>query len=103
MTSRRPASTTGTLSLRAAVTGLLGFAATEEQVLLAALPAAESGSAACWAAAPLVAHNTEFRRQQIRRLESIIGGGIPPEFGEIDHRSAEVYLGYAGQPAAAVA
>ncbi len=88
------------LHLRAVVTGLLGFAATQERVLLAAHPVAEAGSAANWAAAPLVAHNTEFRQQQVQRLESIASGLVPPEFGEIDHGSAEVYLGYAGTPAA---
>ncbi len=91
------------LHLRTAVTGLLGFAVTQEQVLLAAHPVAEAGSAENWAAAPLVAHNTEFRQQQVQRLESIACGQVPPEFSEIDHDSAEVYLGYAGTPAAAVA
>jgi hypothetical protein len=103
-----PATAPGTarasvLHLRTVMTGLVGFAATQEQVLLAAHRVAEAGSAANWAAAPLVAHNTEFRQQQVQRLESIIGGLVPPEFGEIDHGSAAVYLGYAGTPATAVA
>jgi hypothetical protein len=93
----------GTGELRAAVNGLLGFAATREQVLLAQAPAAEAGTAARWAAVPLVAHNTEFRRQQVRRLEAIRCGDVPPEFGEIDHASAATYGGYASQPATAVA
>jgi hypothetical protein len=92
-----------TRELRATLAGLLGFAATQEQVLLAQAPAAEAGTAARWAAAPLVAHNTEFRRQQVRRLEAIRGSDLPPEFGEIDHASAGTYRGYASQPTAAVA
>jgi hypothetical protein len=95
--------TGGTQQLRAAITGLLGFAAAEEQALLAGLDAGETGSAANWAAAPLVAHNTEFRQQQVLRLEAMADGAMPPEFGEIDHGSADVYAGYAGQSAAEVA
>jgi len=82
--------------LRTAVTGLVAFAAAQEQELLAARAAPEPGSATCWAAAPLVAHNTEFKRQQAQRLDSIRAGRTPPEFGEIDHGSDAVYLGYAG-------
>lgn len=93
---------TCTTRLRAAVTGLAGFAATEEQALLAASDGAETGNATQWAAAPLVAHNTEFKQQQLQRLAAITGGEQPPEFGEIDHRSAEVYRGYERQPAPAV-
>jgi hypothetical protein len=93
----------GTQRLRAALTGLLSFAAASEQVLLASAPAGETGTAGCWAAVPLVAHNVEFRRQQIRRLEAIRDGEVPPEFGEVDHRSAATYQDYAGQPATAAA
>jgi hypothetical protein len=95
--------TGGTEHVRAAVTGLLGFAAAQEQALLAGLGAAETGSAASWAAAPLVAHSTEFRQQQVQRLAAISDGEVPPEFGEIDHGSPEVYAGYASQSAAEVA
>ena len=41
--------------LKGVIIGLLGFAAAEEQMLLAAAPAAEPGGAQCWAAVPLVA------------------------------------------------
>jgi len=81
--------------LRSAIIGLLGFAATREQMLLAAAPDGETGSAECWAAVPLVAHNTEFKRQQVERLRSIREGSVPPEFAEADHSSAELYQGYA--------
>jgi tetratricopeptide (TPR) repeat protein len=91
--------------VRAAVTGLIGEAAAAEQVLLA-----ETGSAALaapggperWAAVPVVAHNTEFRRQQVQRLRAIRCGQEPPEFGEVDHRSAPLYAELAALPADAV-
>jgi tetratricopeptide (TPR) repeat protein len=84
--------------LRAAVTGLLEFAASHEQDLLASLDAAEDGGPQCWAAVPLIAHNAEFRQQQVQRLEAIGAGVKPPDFAEIDHRSEEVYLHYSAQP-----
>ena len=89
--------------LRSVIIGLLGFAATEEQVLLAASDPAETGEATRWAALPLIAHNTEFKHQQVQRLEAIRLGRTPPEFAEVDHRSEQVYLGYAAQSAEQVA
>ncbi len=89
--------------LRAAIIGLLGFAAAQEQILLATCPADEPGDPACWAAVPLVAHNTEFRRQQVQRLEAIRLGRTPADFGEIDHSSADVYRGYLAAPTGQVA
>jgi hypothetical protein len=77
--------------LRAAINGLIGLAATQEQILLAAAPAAETGSPARWAAIPVVAHNTVFRRQQVIRLTAVGVREIPPEFDDIDHTSAELY------------
>lgn len=94
---------TGDSDLRSVIIGLLGFAAAEEQILLAVSDPAEPGDAVSWAAVPLVAHNTEFKRQQVRRLEAIGLGRSPAEFGEIDHRSRQVYLGYLAQPADRVA
>jgi hypothetical protein len=94
---------TGTRQLRAAIAGLVGLAATEEQRLLAITPAAEEGTPGCWAALPVVAHNTEFRGQQVQRLRAIRRGAAPPEFGEADHQSAEIYAELAGRPGAAVA
>jgi hypothetical protein len=44
---------TGLDELRGSIIGLLGFAATEEQMLLATSPTAERGSPRCWAARPL--------------------------------------------------
>jgi len=90
--------------LRAAVAGLLGFAATEETVLLASGAIdGEAGNAACWAALPAIAHNSEFKEQQVRRLAAVRHRTTPPEFPQIDHRSPEVYRGYADRDAPATA
>jgi hypothetical protein len=94
---------TSTQELRSVIIGLVSFAAAEEQMLLAVSPATEQGSPRCWAAAPLVAHNTEFKGQQAQRLQAIQLGQTPPEFAEVDHTSAEPYRRYAGQAAAEVA
>jgi hypothetical protein len=100
-----------TAHLRAVITGLLGFAASEEEVLLAGVlaggsaeagNAAEAGNERSWAAAPTVAHNTEFKCQQAERLAAVLDGRTPPSFGDIDHTSAAVYQGYAARPAQAV-
>jgi hypothetical protein len=85
---------TTTCQLRVAVSALIGLAATEEEMLLASIPDAESGSPDCWAARPVVAHNAEFRQQQVTRLQAIGHGQTPPEFGEIDHRSPQAYQRY---------
>ena len=91
-------------AIRGCVIGLIGFAAAEEQMLLAAAgPGGDPGSPQRWAAVPLVAHNTEFRQQQVQRLAAIRDGRTPPAFAEIDHSSAEVYRGYCSIPAAQVA
>jgi hypothetical protein len=95
---------TDALAVRSAIIGLLGGTAVEEELLLAAARAdAGPGSPARWAAVPLIAHNTEFKRQQVQRLEAIRLGHAPPAFAEIDHRSDEVYRRYRQQPADLVA
>jgi len=83
--------------VRIAITGLLGFASAEEQVLLTAAPPEEEGNPQHWAALPVVAHNTELKCQQVQRLLAIGHGRVPPEFDEVDHTSGELYLRYAGQ------
>ena len=82
--------------LRTAVIGLVAFAGAEDEVLLTQSAAAgpEQGSPERWAARPLVAHNTELKRQQVKRFESIRCAEIPPSFPEIDHRSEVVYKRY---------
>jgi hypothetical protein len=90
--------------LRGCVIGLIGLATAEEQMLLAAAgPADDPGSPQRWAAVPLVAHNNEFRHQQVQRLAAIRDGRTPPPFAEIDHSSDRVYQGYRALAAAAVA
>lgn len=94
---------TGDGGLRAAVTGLITMAAAAEQVLLAEECPAEDGGPERWAALPLIAHNTEFRRQQVQRLRAVRSGHAPPEFAEADHRSAALYAELSAQPADSVA
>ena len=89
---------TSAQQLKSAITGLVGFAATEEQVLLARRPADETGSPQNWAAPPIVAHNTEFKAQQVQRLLAIRLSRVPQDFIEVDHASHDIYLGYAAQP-----
>ena len=92
----------GTSALRAAITGLIGLAATEEEILLAGAPGAGPGSPQCWSAPPLVAHNTEFRQQQVVRLHAVARGETPPAFTEIDHRSPGTYGRYSAAAATEV-
>ncbi|HEU5393099.1 MAG TPA: hypothetical protein VFV73_45175 [Streptosporangiaceae bacterium] len=94
-----------TADLRRAVTGLLSFAAAEEQALLAADgfgPGSGGGSPDCWAAVPLVAHNNQFKDQQAERIRCLLEHRVPPAYGEIDHASEQVYQGYRAQPRDAV-
>ena len=91
--------------LRAAVTGLIGLAAAAEQVLLAEMaePARGlPGTPRRWAALPVIAHDTEFRRQQVQRLRDIRCGQAPPQFPAADHESAALYAELAAEPADAV-
>ncbi len=96
---------TGTAGLRGAIGGLVAFAAEEEAILLAATSrgAVAGDGPDRWAAPAAIAHNTEFKHQQVRRLQAVLSGTPPPAFGDIDHASAQVYQRYAGQPADAVA
>jgi acyl-CoA synthetase (AMP-forming)/AMP-acid ligase II len=91
---------TSTRQLRGALTGLLSFAAAEEQMLLAT--AARDGQGAGggpdrWAAVPLVAHDNHFKTQQAERIRAIQSGQVPTASGEIDHASATVYRGYSAR------
>ena len=89
-----------TITLRAALAGLLSFAAAEEQALLAADgfgPGSGGGSPDNWAAVPLVAHDNQFKGEQAERIRCLLAGQVPPVYGEIDHSSAEVYQGYCAQ------
>jgi hypothetical protein len=90
-------------SLRRAVAGLISLAAAEEQRLAAAADPAEAGGPRCWAALPVIAHNTAFRRQQVSRLRAIRARRTPPEFADVDHESAALYAELSAQPLDAVA
>jgi hypothetical protein len=93
-----------TARLRAVITGLLGFAASEEEMLLVCAGGREeAGNERLWAAVPTVAHNTEFKAQQAERLAAVLAGSTPPAFGDIDHTSAAVYTAYAARQAQAAA
>lgn len=96
---------TGSARLRGAIGGLVAFAAEEEAILLAAASrdAVAGDGPGRWAAPAAIAHNTEFKHQQVRRLQAVLSGNPPPAFGDIDHASAQVYQRYAGQQADAVA
>jgi hypothetical protein len=97
-----------TAHLRTVITGLLGFAASEEEMLLADAGVGEgegieeAGNERLWAAAPTVAHNTEFKAQQAERLTAVLAGRTPPAFADIDHTSASVYAAYTARQALAV-
>jgi hypothetical protein len=52
---------------------------------------------------PLVAHNTEFKHQQVQRLDAIRRGEAPPAFAEIDHKADDVYGRYCQRSADSVA
>lgn len=94
-----------TADLRRAVTGLLSFAAAEEQELLAADgfgPGSGGGSPGRWDAVPLVAHNNQFKDQQAERIRCLLEHRVPPAYGEIDHASEQVYQEYRAQPRNAV-
>jgi hypothetical protein len=84
--------------LRSAIIGLLGFAAIEEEMLLTADIGGPSGPDR-WAAVPLVAHTTEFKRQQLERISAVRSGQEPRAYAEIDHSSPATYSAYAARSA----
>jgi len=89
---------------RAAVVGLIGFAAAEEEMLALGDGSAETaggslGTAEAWGAVPLLAHIAEFKAQQCERIRAVLAGRIPPAYGEIDHSSPAVYSAYAARSA----
>jgi hypothetical protein len=92
-------------ALRTVITGLLGIAAAEEEMLLTAALSGGDGDAGGplqWAAGPLLAHITEFKFQQSERVRALLSGQTPPEFGDIDHSSPDVYAAYASRSSADV-
>lgn len=94
---------TGAAELRQVIIGLLTFAQAEERMLLTGSDTGETGSPQHWAALPLIAHNTEFKQQQVQRLQAIRAGAAVPQFAEVDHARPETYAAYAAQPPSQVA
>jgi hypothetical protein len=83
-------------SLRETLAGLVSFAAAEETMLLTRAPCREaSGDADLWAARPTIAHNSEFRCEQVQRLIAIRWGSEPPDFPRVDHAAPDAYRRYA--------
>lgn len=88
--------------LRRALVGLIRHSCGEEEQIILAADGGEQGSPEQWAAHAIVAHNTEFKRQQVERLRCVARRASPPTFPETDHRSAEDYANCAGRDRAEV-
>jgi hypothetical protein len=76
------------------IIGLVEFTAGQEHTLLAAVDPAETGTPTAWSAAALVAHNSDFRFEQVQRLDAIRTGVTPPEFEPVVHESEPTYSRY---------
>lgn len=93
-----------TRALRTAIVGLIRCAATEDEMLLATTSDQHDvGSARRWAPVPTVAHNTQFKREQVVRLEAVLHHDEPPESAVIDHASEPTYRAFAALSPALVA
>jgi hypothetical protein len=97
--------TAAAVALKARLSAILGYAQACEQTLLADLPAAERdapGSPERWSAHALLAHNADFRREQVLRLRAVAASADPPDFPQVDHRDPAVYARCAARPGEAV-
>jgi hypothetical protein len=84
--------------------GLIRCAATEDEMLLVSTFDHEgAGSAEHWAPVPTVAHNTQFKREQVTRLEALLHHEEPPEAPAVDHTSEPTYRAFADLSPALVA
>jgi len=86
---------------QSAIREMLELVRDEERRFVAGLPVTEredSGSAADWSAKALLAHVTEFKQQQVVRVECGLRGEAAPDFGAIDHGDAAVYAEYQAEP-----
>jgi hypothetical protein len=87
---------TNTLGLRTAIVGLIRCAATEDEMLLTSTSDRDdSGSAHQWAPVPTVAHNTQFKREQVTRLQAVLDHEEPPDFALVDHACERTYRAFA--------
>ncbi len=82
-------------NLRAAVSGLVWLAGGEEARILLAAEPGESGTPGCWSATATIAHNSEFREQQVTRLVAARERRTPPEFPPIVHTDPDEYERFA--------
>jgi hypothetical protein len=83
------------------IVGLVEFTAGQEETLLAGVGLAETGTATVWSAAAIVAHNSDFRVEQVQRLDAVRLGVVPPEFDTVDHESEATYARYGAVSVAA--
>ncbi|MGA7172398.1 MAG: hypothetical protein WCB86_05815 [Candidatus Dormiibacterota bacterium] len=86
--------------LRESVTAMVRLVAGAEEAALlgeSASSRARLGSAQAWTLRATIAHNTEFKAQQVIRLKAAAERDTPPSFMEIDHSSAEVYQRFSEQ------
>ncbi|MGD0194902.1 MAG: hypothetical protein ABSC35_08595, partial [Candidatus Dormibacteria bacterium] len=82
--------------LKTAMVGLIRRAAMEDELLLISTSGHDHvGDAQHWAPAPTVAHNTQFKREQVARLEAVLRRETPPEFAAVDHASEATYGAFA--------
>lgn len=83
-----------------AVIELLELAREEERTFVAGLTGEERddpGSPASWSAKALLAHITDFKRQQVVRVECLQSGEQAPDFAPVDHLDPAVYAGCQAQ------
>jgi DinB superfamily len=86
---------------RNTVIELLELAREEERTFVDRLTVeerGEPGSPSAWSAKALLAHITDFKRQQVVRVECLLRGEPLPEFRAVEHADLAVYEAYQGQP-----
>jgi hypothetical protein len=90
--------------LKTAIVGLLRCAAMEDELLLIATSDHDgAGSARSWTPLATIAHNTQFKREEVTRLEAVLDREAPPDFAVIDHADERTYRGFAALSPALVA
>jgi tetratricopeptide (TPR) repeat protein len=83
------------MSVRAAVVEMLDLAREEERAFVAGLTGEERddpGSPSSWSAKALLAHITDFKQQQVVRVECLVRGEQAPDFASVDHLDPAVYV-----------
>jgi hypothetical protein len=83
-----------------AILDLLTLAREHEVSFVATLPHEErdtAGSPQSWSAKSLLAHVTEFKQQQVTRVDCLVHREQPPDFQAVDHTDPAVYARYQAQ------